>query len=44
MALMEDVILTDSIEIKTAPEKIFGFLVTKVIPNREIKYVPLSLT
>ena len=27
MALMEEVILTDSIEIKATPEKIFGFLV-----------------
>ncbi len=92
MALMEDVTLTDSIEIKTTPEKIFDFLVhlvddesyrawhpkdhvalrwlkgnpweegsvvyaeeyihgklhklkflvTKVVPNREIQYVPLS--
>ncbi len=92
MALLEDVILTDSIEIKTTPEKIFNFLanlvdderyrawhpddhvalrwikgqpweegsvvyaeeyihgklhklkfvVTKVIPNREIEYAPVS--
>ena len=92
MALMEDVTLTDSIEIKTTPEKVFDFLVhlvddesyrawhpedhvalrwlkgnpweegsvvyaeeyihgklhklkflvTKVVPNREIQYVPVS--
>ena len=92
MALLEDVILTDSIEIKTTPEKIFNFfanlvddesyrawhpddhvvlrwiegqpwdegsvvyaeeyihgklhklkfVVTKVIPNREIEYAPVS--
>jgi hypothetical protein len=92
MALMEDVTLTDSIEIKTTPEKVFDFfvhlvddesyrawhpqdhvalrwlkgnaweagsvvyaeeyihgklhklkfLVTKVVPNREIEYVPVS--
>ena len=92
MALLEDVTLTDSIEIKTTPEKIFNFLtnlvddesyrawhpddhvalrwiegqpweegsvvyaeeyihrklhklkfvVTKVIPNREIEYAPVS--
>jgi len=92
MALLEDVILTDSIEIKTRPEKIFNFfaklvddesyrawhpddhvalrwiegqpweegsvvyaeeyihgklhklkfVVTKVIPNREIEYAPVS--
>jgi len=92
MGLMEDITLTDSIEIKTKPEKIFDFLVhlvddesyrawhpkdhvalrwlkgnpweegsvvyaeeyihgklhklkflvTKVVPNREIQYVPVS--
>jgi len=92
MALLEDVTLTDSIEIKTTPEKVFDFLVhlvddesyrawhpedhvalrwlkgslweegsvvyaeeyihgklhklkflvTKVVPNREIEYVPVS--
>ncbi len=92
MALMEEVTLTDSIEIKTTPEKVFDFLVhlvddesyrawhpedhvalrwlkgnpweegsvvyaeeyihgelhklkflvTKVVPNREIQYVPVS--
>ena len=92
MKMMEDVFLTDSIEIKTTPEKIFGFisnlvddesyrawhpvdhvsmrwtkgspwqegsivyavecfegkpyklkfLVTKVIPNRKIEYIPVS--
>jgi len=92
MKLLEDVTLTDSIEIKTTPEKVFGFLinlvddesyrawhpedhvalrwikgnpweegsvvyaeeyihgklhklkflVTKVVPNRKIEYVPLS--
>ncbi len=92
MKLMEDVFLTDSIEIRTTPEQIFGFLrslvddasyrawhpkdhvamrwtkgspwqegsvayaeeyfdgklyklkslITKVVPNREIEYVPVS--
>ena len=92
MALLEDIVLTDSIEIKTTPEKIFNFLtslvddesyrawhhddhvalcwlkgqpweegsvayaeeyihgklhklkfvVTKVVPNKEIEYVPVS--
>ena len=92
MAFLEDIVLTDSIEIKTTPEKIFSFLtglvddesyrawhhdehvalrwlkgqpweegsvayaeeylhgkihrfkftVTKVVPNKEIEYVPVS--
>lgn len=92
MALLEDIVLTDSIEIKTTPEKIFNFLtslvddesyrawhhddhvtlrwlkgrpweegsvayaeeyihgklhklkfvVTKVVPNKEIEYAPVS--
>ncbi|MEA3224102.1 MAG: hypothetical protein U9P49_13200 [Thermodesulfobacteriota bacterium] len=30
MKLLEDVTLTDSIEIKTTPEKFFGFLINLV--------------
>ena len=30
MALLEDIILTDSVEIKTTPEKIFDFFVQLV--------------
>jgi len=27
MGLMEDIVLTDSIEVKTRPEKVFNFLI-----------------
>ena len=30
MALLEDIILSDSVEIKTTPEKVFDFLVQLV--------------
>jgi hypothetical protein len=45
MALMEDVTLTDSIEIKTTPEKIFDFLsILKRCGKNELPVKPITST